>query len=223
MKSAWIIFRKEIRLETATGERVVSMLLFAMLCAVIFHFTILTGNQAAPPDLAAGSLWVVFLFSTTLGLNRAFYSEKEYSAWDGLWTCPLAPESMFLGKFLFNFLLSLVVELLVWLAFSVLFQIRVPPGAWVFLVGSLVLATAALSALGTFIGAMAVHTRRRDIIFPVLYFPLAAPVLLLGARGWEQGLRGEYQSMSLIFQQLGACAILFFIVGILLFEYIAKE
>ena len=175
-----------------------------MLCAVIFHFTILTGNAAAPPALASGSLWVVFLFSTTLGMSRTFYSEKEFSAWDGLWTCPVAPEAFFVGKFAFNVLLMLLVEGLVWLAFSVLFQIQIPGSAWGWLAGSLFLATAALAALGTLIGAMAVHTRRRDILFPVLYFPLAAPVVLLGARAWTGALMGEYQAMPLLFQQLGA-------------------
>jgi len=213
-KFSYLILKKELLHEWATRERALTMGLFGFISAVVFHFTIFV-DESLVSHLATGGLWVVFFFSATLGLGRIFIAEKEDSAMDALLVSPISAEAIYLGKTAAIFLLTLFVQLWIWLVFSVLF--RLPQGNIFRQFTALFLATLGICAIGTLVAAISVHARKREMLFPILFFPLALPFLMLGASAWAGAECVRY------IQMLFACDIIAIASGFILFEYAASE
>ncbi len=174
------LIRKDLTLELRTRESVPAMVLFSLGTFVLFHFAL--DRPAVDGDLAAGVLWVTLLFAAVLGINRLFVAEREEGGFDGFLLAPVDRTAMFVAKaaILFTFLVALEIAAIA--AFSILL---LDPSPWPALPGLalvLLLADAGLAVVGTLVAALAVQTRARDLLVPLLAIPLSLPLVIAGAR-----------------------------------------
>ena len=174
------VVRKDLRLELRTGEAVPSMLLFSLSTFVLFHFAI--DRRSVEGDLAAGVLWVTLLFAAVLGMERLFVAEREQGGFDGFLLAPVDRTALFVAKASVLFVFLCAVELVAVPAFALLLLGPSPWGAVPELVGVLLLANAGIAVVGTLVGALAIQTRARDLIVPMLALPLMIPLVIAAAR-----------------------------------------
>jgi heme exporter protein B len=194
MRTALVVLRKDLRLELRTLETVPAMVLFSLVTFVIFHF----GLDRARIDgqLAAGVLTVTLLFVAMLGINRLFVAEREQGGFDAFLLAPVDRSAMLLAKSAALFLFLAVVEVVAVPAFG-LFLLGPSLGpALPGLILVLVLADLGLSVIGTLVSAIAVHTRARDLIGPMLGLPLLIPALIATARAAGPLLAATHASSS---------------------------
>ena len=178
---------KDILLELRTKDIIVSVLVFALLVIVIFNFAISPTPQTVT-YVAPGILWVAFTFGGVLGLNRSFALEKDGGNIHGLLLTPVGRDTIYFGKMLGNFLFMLIVEIIIFPVFAVLYNFSLlEPG----LIPIAVLATLGISAVGTVFLAMAVNTRSREVMLPVLFFPVVAPVIIAAVEASGAVIRGD--------------------------------
>ncbi len=165
---------KDIVLEARTKDIVVAVLVFSLLVILVFNFVI----EPAPHMVvlvAPGILWVAFVFGGVLGLTRSFALEKENGSLHGLMLAPVSRDTIFFGKMLAVFLLMLLVEAIVLPIFAVLFNLSLAAPE---LVPVAVLATLGIATVGTVFSAMAVNTRAREVMLPMLFLPVALPIII---------------------------------------------
>jgi heme exporter protein B len=170
------LLRKELRVELRTFESVPAMSLFSVTTYVLFHFGLQKDSVAGP--LASGVLWVTLLFAAVLGINRLFVADAEQGGFDGFLLSPADRSALALAKALALFTYLVVLELVSVPAFALLL-LRVSlwqamPG----LLAILALANLGVAAIGTLVGALAVRTRARDLLGPLLSLPLLVPVVI---------------------------------------------
>jgi heme exporter protein B len=178
MSTVRALIRKDLRLELRTKESVPAMLLFSITTFVLFHFAF--DAETLEGDMASGALWVTVLFAAVLGMNRLFVAEREQGGFDAFLLAPVDRTAMFVAKAIVLFAFLVAVELVAIPAFSVLL---LGPGAGQALPELLVvvaLVDLGLAIVGTLVGALAVQTRARDLIVPLIALPLTIP-LLIGA------------------------------------------
>jgi heme exporter protein B len=174
------LIRKDLRLELRTRESVPAMVLFSIGTFVLFHFAL--DRASVEGDLAAGVLWVTLLFAAVLGINRLFVAEREEGGFDGFLLAPVDRTAMFVAKAAVLFAFLVALEIAAVAAFAVLL---LGPSPWPALPGLavvLALADAGLAVVGTLVGALAVQTRARDLLVPLLAIPLSVPLVIAGAR-----------------------------------------
>jgi heme exporter protein B len=174
------LIRKDLRLELRTRESVPAMVLFSLGTFVLFHFAL--DRPAVDGDLAAGVLWVTLLFAAVLGINRLFVAEREEGGFEGFLLAPVDRNAMFVAKATVLFLFLVVLEVAAIAAFSILLLDPSPWPALPGLAAVLVLADAGLAVVGTLVAALAVQTRARDLLVPLLALPLSVPLVIAGAR-----------------------------------------
>jgi heme exporter protein B len=192
------LLAKDLALELRTRESVPAMVLFSVTTYVIFHFGL--NRDTIAGDLAAGVLWVTLLFAAILGVNRLFVAEHEQGGFDGFLLAPVDRTAMFVAKAIALFAFLCVVELVAVPAFAVLLLGPSPGQALPELVLVLALANAGVAVTGTLVAALAIQTRARDLIVPLLALPLLVPVVLASARtttpllapGGAQPLPGDW-------------------------------
>lgn len=183
MRTAGAILRKDLLLELRTLETVPSMALLAVATLVIFHFAL--NQDVLAGQLAAGVLTVTLLFTAMLAINRLFVAEREQGGFDAFLLAPVDRTAMLIAKAGALFIFMAVLELIAVPAFAILLT---PPGLGRSLGGlvlMLLLADVAFAVIGTFVSAIAVHTRARDLIGPIIGLPLLLPALIATARGVE--------------------------------------
>ena len=192
------LLRKDIVSELRTREMVASMFLFVVLAMIVFHYAFTvhgsSGGSGGGPgsagdgsgDLslfAGGMLWVVFVFGALLGLNRSFVHEKDEGCLDGLLLCPVDRVTIFLAKMTANLIFLGVIQVLAVPVFVVIFASgRVAAHLPAFL-ALIVLADVGIAALGTLVATISMNTRARDLLLPILFLPLAIPLLIAAASG----------------------------------------
>ena len=211
---------KDFAIEWRARQLLTSMLMFSILVILIFNFT-LDLNARVRSELSAGVLWATFAFAGTLGLNRSFALESENRALDGLLLAPIDRSAMYFGKVAANMLFMLVVELLTLPMYGLLYNVN-PFHNGILLV--LLLGSWAYSAIGTLLSAMSVQTRSRDLLLPVLMFPVALPVLVAAVRASSAFLSGlevayAWPSISLLF----AVGVIIPTLGYMFFDLIVEE
>jgi heme exporter protein B len=175
------LIRKDLRLELRTRESVPAMALFSVSTFVLFHFGL--DRRSLSGDLAAGVLWVTLLFASVLAINRLFVAEREEGGFDAFLLAPVDRTALFLAKAAVLFCFLVALEVIAVPAFAVLL---LEPSPWPGLpemIGLLLLADAGIAVVGTLVGALAVQTRARDLIVPLLALPLMIPVVIAAARG----------------------------------------
>lgn len=220
LQTVWQVFRKDVQVEWRGRQGVPVMLVFALLMAFLFNFAL----QLSPDlqaGLAAGLLWVSLAFASTLGLNRSVSLERENLALDGLLLAPVDRSAIFFGKAWSNLIFTLLVALILLPVFSLFYgQNMLKPG----LLLVILLGLGAYTSLGTLLAALSIQARTRDVLLPILLYPLALPVLIAAVEASRGVLSaqplGELRSWIFL---LLACDILFMAAGLLFFETILEE
>jgi heme exporter protein B len=179
MSAVSALVRKDLRLELRTRESVPSMFLFSLSTFVLFRFGL--DRETLEGDLASGVLWVTLLFAAVLGMNRLFLAEREEGGFDAFLLAPVDRTSLFVAKaaVLFGFLVA--VEVAAIPAFAVLLLGPSPGQALPGLLAILLLADLGIAIVGTLVGALAIQTRARDLIVPLIALPLLVPVVIAAA------------------------------------------
>jgi heme exporter protein B len=181
MRTALVILRKDLRVELRTLETVPAMILLAVVTFVIFHFGL--NRDTIQGQLAAGVLTATLLFASMLAINRLFVAEREQGGFDAFLLAPVDRTAMLLAKAAALFIFLAALEVIAVPAFA-LFLLGPPLGpALPGLILVLALADLGLAVIGTLVSAIAVHTRARDLIGPVISLPLLIPALIATARG----------------------------------------
>ncbi|PIE36248.1 heme ABC transporter permease CcmB [candidate division KSB3 bacterium] len=189
LKKIWPILWKEILSEIRTKEVLIAMCFFAFLVLIVFHFAFFS-SVTVKTGVLSGMLWVAFMFSGMLGLNQSFGAEKDRGSLQGLFLCPVDRVVIYVGKVISNFCFMAIMEILILILFTVLFQVRLWP---IFGLLSLVilLGTLGFVLAGTMFSAMAVHARARELVLPVILFPIVVPLTIAAVKATEQILSGK--------------------------------
>ena len=186
MKTVLAVVWKDLVAELRSREMLSAMLVFALLVILIFNFA-LELDIPTRRSVTAGVLWVTFAFAGTLGLNRSMAIEKESGCLDGLLLAPVERSAIYFGKAIGNLVFMLIVEAIVLPVYSLLYNTNLfIPG----LIGVTLLGSVGYVAVGTLLASMAVQTRTRDILLPILLFPVIIPILLAALKASNGILQG---------------------------------
>ncbi len=217
----WAILWKDVRCELRSKQVWMGMGLFALLVLVIFNFAfdLRVENKAA---VAPGALWVAFIFASLLGLGRTIAVEREKGSLDRLLLCPVDRKAIYLAKLLGNMLFIGAVELIALPVFAALFNVPFFTGPLLLIV---LAGTLGIAAVGTLFSAMAAATSARDVLLPLLVFPLTVPVVIGAVRatgilmlpGGPSPNEPPWLGLMIAFD------IIFLSVSMLTFEYVIEE
>ena len=220
LRKVWAIVAKDVAAELHTREIISAMLVFAVLAMLIFSFA-LDLQRALARAVAPGVLWSTVAFAGTLGLSRSLAREQQTGCIDGLLLAPMDRSAIFFGKALGNLVFIGVVELVLLPLFSALFDVPLLR-ADVLLVT--VLGTVGYAAVGTLLAAVAVNTRAREVMLPILLLPMAIPALIAAVQSTMGLLDGASLAevgnwiRLLVFYDLIIVA-----VSLLVFSYVVEE
>jgi len=221
LKQTSLVFWKDLLLELRRRDSLLTMFFFGTLLLFVFHFSF-----DLPPDkvaeMAPALLWLAFLFTGTLGLTQLFQMERENHCLEALLLSPLDRGALFLAKSCFNLLLMLLVELVVVPLFWILFNLH----GWnllpqLFLVT--LLGTVGFCVLGTIMSAVTLRARARELLLPLVLFPLMIPVILATIRCMENIMSaGDLGAAESWLRLLLGFDVIFVTVGILIFDRVIE-
>lgn len=211
---------KDLAAELRSRELLSAMLIFALLVILIFNFSLELDVQTRA-TVTSGVLWVTFSFAGTLGLNRSMAMEKDRGCLDGLLLAPVDRSAIYFGKAIGNLIFMFIVEAIVLPVYSMLYNTNLfKPG----LLLVIVLGSVGYVAVGTLLSSMAVQTRTRDILLPILLFPLIIPVLIAAVRASNGFLLGvEVAEIMPWINLLIVYDIIFTAVAFMVFDYVVEE
>lgn len=219
-QSVWAIIWKDLAAELRSRELLSAMGTFSILVILIFNFS-LELDARTRASVTAGVLWVTFAFAGTLGLNRSMAVEKDRGCLDGLLLAPVDRTVIFFGKMVGNLIFMFIVELVVLPIYSILYNTNLfQPG----LLLVIALGSIGYVSVGTLLASMAVHTRTRDILLPILLFPLVFPILIPAVRASTFYL--DAYDMEFIWPHLNiliAFNVIYIALSYILFEFIVEE
>jgi len=211
---------KDLVAELRSRELLSAMLVFALLVIIIFNFA-LEMDPKTRATVTAGVLWVTFTFAGTLGLNRSMATEKDRGCLDGLLLAPIDRSAIYFGKTIGNLVFMFIVELIVLPVYSALYNINLfHPG----LLLVIVLGSLGYVAVGTLLATMAVQTRTRDVLLPILLFPLAFPEIIAAVKGSS----GFLQNLAMTeitpwLNLLIVYDVIFVAVAFMVFDFVVEE
>jgi heme exporter protein B len=222
LKQAYLLLWKDLLLELRRRDSLLTMFFFGTLQLFVFHFAF-----DMPPDkvaeLAPALLWLAFIFTGTLGLAQLFQAERDNHCLDALLLSPLDRGALFLAKTGFNLILMLLVEMVVIPLFWILFNLP----AWnllpqLFLVT--LLGTVGFCVLGTITAAITLRARARELLLPLVLFPLMIPVILATIRCMETVLKtGSFGDATVWLRLLIGFDVIFLTVGVLIFDWVIES
>jgi heme exporter protein B len=181
LAAAWLIARKDLVVEARSRELAYTTVFFAIACVLVFAFSFVRAGRVIE-GVPAGILWVTVTFSGTLALTRAFERERQGETLRALLLAPIERPAVYLGKLLGLILLMLAVEVVIVPIIGLLFNAPIGRAPWL-LVGLLTTGTVGLAAVGTLFAAMLVRAHSRDVLLPVLLYPIVVPVVIAGGLG----------------------------------------
>ncbi len=205
---------KDLRLEWRSRDAITSMLFFSLLVVVVFSFAF-DPTAAVSRQIAGGILWMVLLFSATTALNQSWTREQRNGVLDAQRLAPSSAAGLFLGKALANWIFVTAVEVILAPLFVIFYNLHALGEGWL-LLAVLPLGTWALVANGTFFAALGLRTRNRELMLPLILFPISIPALLAMVQATTNILTGEFEPTLWIKLLLGydivfttACLLLF--------------
>ena len=215
-----VILWKDILLELRSRDVVVSVAVFGLVVAVVFQFA-LNVTPRLVNQLAPGILWVAFALAGVLVMNRTFVREKEQGGLEGLLLTPVSRDAIFLGKALATLVLMLTVEGVLLPVFAVMLGFS--GFSWELLV-TIGLVTLGFVTVGTLFSAIAVQTRSREILLPVLFFPIILPALIGGVEVSGSAMAGRgLGEMGLWLPLIGVFDAVFLVICPWVFTYVVEE
>jgi len=217
------LLRKELLVELRTLESVPAMSLFALSTFVVFHFAL--NRNSVEGDLGAGILWVTLLFAAILGINRLFVADADQGGFDAFLLAPVDRSAMLVAKVLTLLAYLTVLELVAVPAFALLLLGSPLGPALPWLVVTLVLANIGVAVIGTLVAAMAVRTRARDLLGPLLALPLLVPIVIGGARASSPLLAQADRVAPAIrwLLTLGLYDLVFGLIAFALFDFLLED
>jgi heme exporter protein B len=220
IRQVYAIVQKDLAAELRTKENLSAMMVFSLLVLVIFNFAFeLQGVDITV--LGSGVLWVAFTFSGILGLGRSFAAEKDKGSLEGVLLSPVDRGAMFLGKAISNWLFITVMEAVTLPLFAVLNNVAIP---WFPLVPYIVMGTIGFAAMGTLLSAVASSTKMREVMLPILLFPVSIPLLMAAVKLTSGSLQGrDLTDLSNWFNILIVYDVIFLVVAFWVFEYVVEE
>jgi heme exporter protein B len=221
LRQAYLILRKDLVLELRRRESLITMFFFGTLLLFVFHFSFdLVPDRVS--EMAPGLLWLAFLFTGTLGLGQLFGAERENQCLDALLLSPLDRGALFLAKVCFNFILMLLVEIVVIPLFWILFNLRtwnlLPRIFFISLLG-----TVGFCVLGTIMSAITLRARARELLLPLVLFPLMIPVILATIQCLGAVIHaGEIADALPWLRLLIGFDVIFLTLGVLVFDWVIE-
>ena len=181
IRAVWVITRKDLLVEARTREILFTTVFFALACVLVFAFGFVREGRPVS-DAAAGILWIAIAFSGTLALGRAFERERQGETLRALLIAPIDRPALYLGKLTGILILLAAVEIIVVPLVALMFQAALFDHLLLML-ALLAAGTLGFAAVGTLFAAMLVRARSRDVMLPVLLYPITIPVIIAGVRG----------------------------------------
>jgi len=220
LRAIGAVIWKDLAAELRSRELLGAMLVFALLVVLIFNFA-LELDVRTRATVTSGVLWVTFTFAGTLGLNRSMAVEKDRGCLDGLLLAPVDRSAIFFGKAAANLIFLLIVVALVVPLYSLLYNTNLMvPG----LLGVIVLGCLGYIVVGTLLASMAVQARTRDILLPILLFPVVLPVLVAAIKATNGYLLGlEMADIQPWLNLLIVYDVVFTAVSFMLFDFVVEE
>lgn len=221
LQAMFAIVQKDLAAEYRSREIFSAMLVFSLLVILIFNFA-LELDVKTRQSVTAGVLWVTFAFAGTLGLNRSMAVEKDRGSLDGLLLAPVDRAAIYFGKVISNLAFMLIVEIIVLPIYSFLYNVNLfQPGLLlVILLGSI-----GYIVVGTLLASMAVQTRTREILLPILLFPVVIPILIAAVKASGGFLAGDSFSDNILpwINLLVVYDIIFTAIAFMVFDFVVEE
>jgi heme exporter protein B len=220
LRALFTITWKDLKIEWRSHELISAMLVFALLTIFIFNFALDLDVQTRN-NVTAGVLWVTFSFSGTLGLNRALAVEKDRGCMDGLLLAPVDHTAIYFGKLIASLMMMLVVAAIVLPLYSLLYNINLfNPG----LILVIILGSLGYSSVGILLAGMAVQTRTRDILLPIVLFPVVLPVVIAAVKASSGFLDAlPINDIRFYIDLLLVYDVIFIATGLMTFNYIIED
>ena len=223
MRPVAALVRKDLLLELRTRESIPAMALFSVVTFVLFHFGL--DRSALAGDLAAGVLWVTLLFAAVLGINRLFVAEREQGGFEAFLLAPVDRTAMLVAKCAALLCYLVAVEIVAVPAFVVLLLGPSPWPGLPGLIAVLALADVGVAVVGTLASALAVQTRARELIVPLIGLPLLVPVVIGAAQataplleaGGAHALEGKWLAV------LGLYDLVFALLAYAVFDFLLED
>lgn len=220
LRSIGAIVWKDLVAELRSRELLGAMLVFALLVILIFNFA-LELDIRTRETVTSGVLWVTFAFAGTLGLNRSMAVEKDRGCLDGLLLVPVDRSAIYFGKVIGNLVFMFIVEAIVLPLYSVLYNINL---FQLGLLAVILLGSIGYVAVGTLLSSMAVHARTRDVLLPILLFPVVLPVLIPAVKASNGFLQGfEIAEIWPWLNLLIVYDVIFIAIAFMVFDYVVEE
>ena len=178
---AWLVLRKDLAIEVRSWELVATTMFFAVSCVFVFAFAFVVEGRAVS-DVAAGILWIAIAFSGTLALGRTFERERQTETLRALMLAPADRPALYVGKLLGILCLMGLTEAVLVPLIGLFFQAPITASPFL-LAALLVTGTLGYAAVGTLFAAMLVRARSRDVMLPILLYPMTVPVMIASVRG----------------------------------------
>ncbi|MCL7475264.1 MAG: heme exporter protein CcmB [Methanosarcinales archaeon] len=224
MKEFLYLAWKDLLMEFRTKQMLNSMIIFSLLVIVIFNYSftnVLFSIEVS--DIAPGILWISFTFAGMLGLSRSFAGEKEDGCLDGLKLCPVDPSAIYLGKVTSNLIIMFMIEVIIVPLFMILFNftdIKSLTGLGIVIL----LGTLGFILVGTLFSALTVNMRTREILLPVILFPIIIPLIMSAVLATQKVLTsGNIMDAADELRLLLVYDVVFFIAAQLMFEYVIED
>lgn len=220
LRATMAVVWKDLAAELRSRELLSAMLVFALLVILIFNFA-LDLDPKTRGTVTSGVLWVTFAFAGTLGLNRSMAAEQDRGCLDGLLLTPVDRSAIYFGKAIGNLIFMLLVEAIVLPVYTILYSVNLfnPGLVMVILLGSI-----GYTAVGTLLATMSVHTRTRDILLPILLFPLVIPVLIAAVKASAGFLvDAPFEEIKTWLNLIIVYDVIFMAVAFMTFDYVVEE
>jgi heme exporter protein B len=219
LRKVWAIARKDLSLERRSREMLSSMFIFALIVILVFSFSFDLRVESVT-QVAPGVLWVAITFAGMLGLARSFVLERDQGCLDGLLLCPVERSVIYLGKALSNLIFICMTEVIILPLCFALFNLPFS----VLLLPVVLLGTLGFSAVGTLVSAMTVQARAREVMLPILLFPIVLPALIASVKLTAGVLDGlAWSEMGNWLQLLIGFDVILVTVSYLFFDYVVQE
>jgi heme exporter protein B len=221
-KQVVTIIHKDLVTEMRSKDIIISMLVFSLIVVAVFNFIFDPGSEQIKTT-APGILWVAIIFAGNLGLSRSFAREHENAMMQGLLLCPIDRSLIFVAKLIGNIIFISIVEMISVPIMIVLFDLSIGPVFWQ-LVLILLLGTIGFASVGTLFSTISANTKSREVMLPILLFPVSIPIILAAAKSTTYLLNNSnIENVWSWVRILIAFDLIFTVVCFLLYEYVLEE